>query len=253
MHDLARVFVASRLDVAASDFTQQRHAEHYKKVLSLANEVFSQGKGDFLEGLQLFDLEKLNILAGQPWAEKNQIVNSSANELCEAYATVGVHVLDLRLTPDQMVPWLELGLEATRRSKDKVVEGVLLGNLGNAYVDLGDPRKAIEYYEQALKIAREIGDRRGEGNSLGNLGSAYAELSEPRKAIEHYEQQLKITQEIGDLRGEGNALWNMSLVQDSLGKRSEAVKLANDALAIFEQIESPYAERMRQQLAEWQG
>ena len=44
----------------------------------------------------------------------------------------------------------------------------------------------------------------------------------------------------------------MSLAQDSLGKRAEAVKLAKDALAIFDKIESPYAEQVRQQLAEWQ-
>ena len=47
-----------------------------------------------------------------------------------------------------------------------------LGNLGIAYSDLGEPRKAIEYYEQALKISRDIGDRRGEGNRLGNLGNS---------------------------------------------------------------------------------
>ena len=36
-----------------------------------------------------------------------------------------------------------------------------MGNLGNAYAALGDPRKAIGYYDPALKIARKIGDRRG--------------------------------------------------------------------------------------------
>jgi len=41
---------------------------------------------------------------------------------------------------------------------------------GNAYADLGDVRKAIEFHEQYLSIAREIGDRLGEGNALGNLG-----------------------------------------------------------------------------------
>ena len=45
----------------------------------------------------------------------------------------------------------------------------------------------------------------------------------------------------------------MSLALDSLGKRSEAVKLAKDALQIYEQIESPVAERVRRKLAEWQG
>ena len=80
----------------------------------------------------------------------------------------------------------------------------------------------------------------------------YARLGEPRTAIEHYEQALKISREIGYRRGEANNHWNMSLAQDSLGKRSDAVGLAKEALAIYEQIESLYAERVRQQLAEWQ-
>ena len=47
----------------------------------------------------------------------------------------------------------------------------------NAYADLGETHKAIEFHEQALVIDREIGDRRrGEGQDLGNLGNAYKAL-----------------------------------------------------------------------------
>ena len=68
-----------------------------------------------------------------------------------------------------------------------------MGNLGLAYDDLGDPRKAIEYHDQALKIARKIGDRRGEGAALGNLGSGLRLIwAIPRKAIEYHDQALKI-------------------------------------------------------------
>lgn len=84
--------------------------------------------------------------------------------------------------------------------KDKKVHGSILGNLGNAYSHLGEPRKAIEYYEQALKISREIGDRRGEGVDLGNLGLAYSHLGEPRKAIEFLKQSLAIGKAIEDPR-----------------------------------------------------
>ena len=83
-------------------------------------------------------------------------------------------------------------LAIAREIGDRRGEGQALGNLGIAYADLGDARKAIEFYEQALAIAREIGDRRGEGNALGNLGIAYKDLGEVRKAIEFYEQILPL-------------------------------------------------------------
>ena len=107
--------------------------------------------------------------------------NSSAAELCKTYPVAGIYVLDLRLHPQEKIAWLERGIEASRRSKDKGLEGVHLGNLGLAYAALGDSKKAIEYHEQALAIAREIGDRRGEGNALGNLGLAYAALGDAKR------------------------------------------------------------------------
>ena len=78
-----------------------------------------------------------------------------------------------------------------------------------------------------------------------------ADLGEPRKSIEYYEQQLMITRAIGDRRGEGKALFDTSLALDGLGKQAEAAKLAADALAIYEQIESPVAEQVRRKLADW--
>ena len=63
-------------------------------------------------------------------------------------------------------------------------EGNALGNLGIAYADLGETRRAIQFFEQTLFIDREIGDRRGEGKPLGNLGLAYANLGETLRAIQ---------------------------------------------------------------------
>jgi len=151
------------------------------------------------------------------------------------------------------IEYYEKALVIHREIGDRRGEGNALGNLGVAYKNLGEVRKAIEYDEKYFEIAREIGDRRGEGNALGNLGNAYADLGEVRKAIEYYEKQLKIVIEIGDRRGEGNALWNMALAYDNLGNRKKAITLAKDALAIYERIEDPYAENVRQQLAEWEA
>jgi tetratricopeptide (TPR) repeat protein len=145
----------------------------------------------------------------------------------------------------------EQALLIDRETGDRRGEGAVLSNLGLAYAALGETHKAIEYYEQDLIIARETGDRRGEGAVLSNLGNAYAALSETRKAIEYYEQALMIDCENGDRRGEGADLFNMGLAFHNLEEKARASELVRQALAIYEAIESPYAEVARNALKAW--
>ena len=56
--------------------------------------------------------------------------------------------------------------------------GGAYGNLGTAYLSLGDLKKAIEYHNLHLKIAKEVGDKHGEGIAYGSLGSAYLTLGD---------------------------------------------------------------------------
>ena len=99
-----------------------------------------------------------------------------------------------------------------------------------------------------MAIAREIGDRRNEGAWLGNLGLAYFDLGDARRAIQFYEQQLVIVREIGDRRGEGDALGNMGSAYEKLGDKPRARKLWQQALAIYEAIEDPHAARVKEWL-----
>jgi tetratricopeptide (TPR) repeat protein len=232
LHDLARVFSRHRLDPRVLNQAQLRHATHYSYVLSLADQRFTRGKDDLLSGLSLFDQERINILEGQSWAEKNLETNPSAISLCKTFPAVGAYVLDLRLNFKEKMLWLKAALHASRQSMDSLMEGIHLGNLGNVYSDEGDPRKAIEYYEQALKIAREIGDQRGKGANLGNIGNAYSCLGEPRKAIEYYEQALNISREIRDRRYEGANLGNLGLAYFYLREYKKAIEYHEQALKI---------------------
>ena len=232
LHDLARLFALARQPEELLQTIYLNHAAYYKELLSAANSLYLKGGSGNQAGLALIDREQLNIKAGQVWAEKNLEVNSSAAELCNSYPAAGAYVLDLRLHPREKIAWLERGVEAARRSKDRTAEGMHLGNLGNAYAALGDAEKATLYYEQALAIAREIGDRRGEGNALGNLGLAYAALGDAKKAIEYCEQALAIARDIRDRRGEGNALGNLGLAYAALGDARKAIEYYEQALAI---------------------
>jgi tetratricopeptide (TPR) repeat protein len=236
LHDLARAFVASRLTKEEREQSELRHAEHYCGVLRWATDLYEKGNEHILAGFAQFDRERHQIAVGQAWAAEKLQVRETAARLASEYPNAGAHVLYLRLPPRQRIAWLEAGWEGARRANDRAREGNHLGNLGNAYADLGEAQRAIDYHEQYLAIAREIGDRRGEGNARGGLGNAYYLLGETRHAIETFEQVLTIAREIGDRLSEGNALGNLGLAYANLGETRRAIEFYEQRLPIAREI-----------------
>ena len=234
LHDLLGEFARSKLEANEESAARLRHGGFFMQVAYNAKELYKQGGENVLAGLKLFDREWLHIQAAQQWTAGQ--IESGAAELAMRLPDAGAYLLDLRLKPRELIGWLESALRAARFLKNREYEGVHLGNLGYAWYDLGETRKAIEFYEQHLAIAREIGDRRGQGNALGNLGLAWADLGETRKAIEFYEQHLVIAREIGDRRGEGNSLGSLGVAWADLGETRKAIEYHEQHLAIAREI-----------------
>ena len=91
---------------------------------------------------------------------------------------------------------------------DRAGEGAAYGNLGNAYIPLGDFRKATEYYEKALKTAIEIGDRAGEGTAYHNIGNGYARLGQFDIAVDNFDSAVDVFNSLRSLlESKGN--WKM--------------------------------------------
>jgi tetratricopeptide (TPR) repeat protein len=237
LHDLARLFADTKLDAEECAVDQKRFATHYKDVLAAADTLYLEGGESLLRGLALFDLEWGNIQAGHAWvAAQADAADADVAQLGMAYPDVGVYVLNLRLHSREWIRWLEIALAAARRLQHREGEGVALGNLGTAYKNLGETRRAIQFHEQHLAIAREIGDRRGEGIALGSLGTAYHLLGETHSAIEFYEQRLTIAREISDRRGEGAVLGNLGIAYTNLGETRRAIQFQEQYLAIAREI-----------------
>lgn len=242
LHDLARELVRNRLVDPEKDLASRRHAKFFIGVLRQTHGLYLEGGEKILQGLRMSDAEWGNIQAGQAWAASKFQEEEEAANLCSQYPDAGAYYLEIRQSPRERIRWREVALEAARRIKDREEEGVHLGNLGIAYLDLGDTRRAIEFYEQHLAIAREFGNWYGEGNALGNLGSAQLNLGEHRRAIEFYERQLAITREIGDRRGEGNALSGLGLAYSNLGEFQRAIEFHEQHLAITREIGDRHGE-----------
>ncbi len=252
------------------------HATHYAIVLLDASKFYLQGHESVNRASTLFETEWDNIRAGQSWVTTHAQDDPLAEELCCHFPNAGFHLLGFRLHPGDWIRWLEPALAAARRLQDRVLESAHLGNLGAAYLSMGDARRAIEFYEQAQRIDHElgkleeqsadlgnlgsaylflgelhraiefyeqalqmnrgIGNRRGESANLGNLGSAYFYFGEPRRAVEFYEQQLQIDRELGDRRGEATALGNLGNVHVHLGEPRRGIDYYAQALVIVQDI-----------------
>jgi tetratricopeptide (TPR) repeat protein len=134
------------------------------------------------------------------------------------------------------VEFQEQHLEIALRIGDVRGEGSALSNAGNAYSALGEHRRAIGLYQQHLEIALRIGDVEGTVCALGNLGSAYADVGEYHKAIEVDKLALKTARSIGDVQGEGNALGNMGIAYKNLGEHRKAIEFQEQHLEIARRI-----------------
>ena len=232
LHDLISELAWEGLSSADRFQAGARHSRHYLEVIGRANDVYLRGGEGVLEGLRLFDRERVQIEAGQSWAAEHAGSDDDAASLAQDYPLRAASVLELRQHPRDRIGWLQASSQAARRLGNREREGMALGNLGIAYRELGEPKRAIEYFEQHLAIARETGDRRGEGLALGNLGNAYLQLGEPKRAIEYYEQVLTIARETGDRRGEGNALGNLGIAYRQLGEPRRAIEYYEQRLTI---------------------
>ena len=89
-------------------------------------------------------------------------------------------------------------------------EALALSDIGRAYADLGQPRKALDYAAQALPIFRETGSRRGEAMTLNNMGRDHSDMGEADQAMELDLQALSIWREVKDQRNEALAMMTIA-------------------------------------------
>jgi tetratricopeptide (TPR) repeat protein len=94
-------------------------------------------------------------------------------------------------------------------------------------------------------------DRSSEGMHLGNLDNAYAELGETEHALDRYRQHVSIARKLGDELGEASSLRNISLLLAERGDYDRTISCAEAILKIHERINSPETNNVRNQMTHW--
>ena len=160
-------------------------------------------------------------------------------EMADWLWTRGGQFLDLRGHAQDGRFLLTQAVNAARRLGDKTREEHLLGQLGRAWVALGNLENAAQSFEQALTLARKIGDQQGEASHLGNLGQIELQQGNNQKAAECFNDAVTIAKSIGDRQMEGR-LWAslawLKLVHNSREATIEAFADLRKAIQIAKEI-----------------
>ncbi len=136
----------------------------------------------------------------------------------------------------QAIAHLQAFLTLPNLPDNRFSQGQVLGNLGIAYKATGFFPQAIEAHQQALAIMRELGNRQAEGQILANLGNTYERLGNYEEAIAIYQESLTLTQALHDRQGEAIALGNLGAIYASLGESEQAIAHYEQSLAISDAI-----------------
>lgn len=97
-------------------------------------------------------------------------------------------------------------------------------------------RDALRLFNEALEKSRALGDKVGEGNMLRNIGNVYLDTGQPQKALAFLEQALPLFRQAGDKAGEASTLGNIGFVQEKPGRLPDAERSLKDALALVESV-----------------
>jgi tetratricopeptide (TPR) repeat protein len=233
LHDLAADYARGQLTDTARTGLHLAHARHYTAVGDEADTIYL--KGDPVSGLALFDRERTQIeTAYTTLATRTD--EAAAHQLILLVNSMVHTGQRLRFNPRQRIAWLESQIHAAHQVKHRLAEVTAIGNLGVAYLDLGDARTALGYIQQRLTTARETRNRSGECAALANLGVAYRMLGDTSHALQCFEKQLIIARETNDRRSEGSSLGNLGNAHLALGNAGKAVRFYERHLAIAREI-----------------
>jgi DNA-binding SARP family transcriptional activator/tetratricopeptide (TPR) repeat protein len=139
-------------------------------------------------------------------------------------------------------------LERYRAAGNQAGQANALNAVGWFCSLLGDHQRALAHCRQALALHRELGNQMGEGETLDSLGHAHRHLGHQRQAIECYHQSLDLRRKIRHRYEEAAALTHLGDTYHAAGDDDAARDVWEQAQAIFEDLQDPETEQVRQKL-----
>jgi Nif-specific regulatory protein len=104
------------------------------------------------------------------------------------------------------------------------------GARGNALIAVGEWKESIEWYRDYMEISGGVEDRKGLAMISGNLGRAYLYLGEWLPADDYFEKSLALAREANCEYSLGLSLCNSAILRMRMGALGEAAERFREAI-----------------------
>jgi tetratricopeptide (TPR) repeat protein len=166
-------------------------------------------------------------------------IDEIANVRLNALGNIGI-ILMLTRQPEKACEYFKATLKMTRQLKRRREEAYAIGYLGQAYQEMGRPKKALAQHRLALKISKGF-DKVGEAGAIGGIGNALVELNQTSQALICHRKQLRLAQGTGQRTAVAEALTNLGISLLLSHKGAEAEARRAEAIKMYEGMPNPAA------------
>jgi CHAT domain-containing protein/Tfp pilus assembly protein PilF len=110
--------------------------------------------------------------------------------------------------------------------------GLLRSNLGQLYLEMGNPEKALKNYDLARAAYHALGDIANEADALVGIGRAHQRMGDPRTALAEFEKARQMLPQVP-----WSVFHSMGLAQIELGRSRDALSTLEKALGIAQETQ----------------
>lgn len=137
---------------------------------------------------------------------------------------------------------LSRALELQRELNDLTAQAHTLQALGWSYEQQGDYRAALRCVEEVLELERAAGNRAGWGGALNNIGWCQAHLGNHEQALACCEEALRLHREEGSPLGEAYTWKTFAVTRRAMGQYAEALDCYRRCQEGFHRLGNRYGE-----------
>lgn len=137
---------------------------------------------------------------------------------------------------DRAQEFYEQSISLFNDLEDSVQQAQMRMNLGNVFIDKGNPQQAIAIYDLAFPVIQKVQDRLYLAMLATNRGIACGRAKEWQKAEQSLKSAIDQWHGFANRRSESNATMELALVYRAQGKTQQAEHLLDQAMAILATI-----------------